>query len=107
MAVVIVKLSSALLHPAGQADAECQGATVGEVIRDCSAGHRRRVGAGTTDPPVAASRVRSPTSPRSSPALQGDRAPHSRDVEPDHEADASGPAARHYPAAGVRARMPA
>jgi len=35
---VIVKLSAALLYPVGQADAECQGATVGEVITDCCAG---------------------------------------------------------------------
>ena len=38
MAAVIVKLSAALLYPAGQADAECRGATVGEVIADCCAG---------------------------------------------------------------------
>jgi len=35
---VIVKLSAALLYPVGQADAECQGVTVGEVITDCCAG---------------------------------------------------------------------
>ena len=38
MAAVLVKLSAALLYPAGQADAECTGATVGEVITDCCAG---------------------------------------------------------------------
>ena len=38
MAAVIVTLSSALLYPAGQADAQCQGQTVAEVIADCCAG---------------------------------------------------------------------
>ena len=38
MATVVVRLSAALLYPAGQADAQCQGATVGEVIADCCAG---------------------------------------------------------------------
>lgn len=35
---MVVKLSAALLYPAGQADVECRGATVGEVVADCCAG---------------------------------------------------------------------
>jgi len=35
VAAVLVRLSAALLYPAGQADAKCEGATVGEVIADC------------------------------------------------------------------------
>jgi len=38
MAAVVVRLSAALPYPAGQADVECQGTTVGEVIADCCAG---------------------------------------------------------------------
>ena len=38
MAAVLVRLSAALLYPAGQADAQCRGATVAEVIADCCAG---------------------------------------------------------------------
>jgi len=34
---VVVRLSAALLYPAGQADAEYRGSTVGEVIEDCCA----------------------------------------------------------------------
>ena len=38
MATVLVRISAALVYPAGQADAQCRGATVGEVIADCCAG---------------------------------------------------------------------
>lgn len=38
MAAVVVRISAALLYPAGQADVACQGATVGEVIADCCDG---------------------------------------------------------------------
>ena len=38
MAAVVVRLSAALLYPAGQADVEGEGTTVGEVIEDCCAG---------------------------------------------------------------------
>ena len=34
---MVVRLSAALLYPADQADDECQGSTVGEVIEDCCA----------------------------------------------------------------------
>ena len=37
MAAVLVRLSAALLYPAGQAEAQCKGATVAEVIADCCA----------------------------------------------------------------------
>ena len=46
MAVALVRLSAALLYPAGQADVECQGSTVEEVLEDCCsrrAGLRQRV----------------------------------------------------------------
>lgn len=35
---MVVRISAALLYPAGPADVECGGATVGEVIADCCAG---------------------------------------------------------------------
>jgi len=35
---VVVRVSAALLYPARQADIECLGATVAEVINDCCAG---------------------------------------------------------------------
>jgi len=38
VAAVVVRLSAALLFPAGQAEARCRGATVAEVIADCCAG---------------------------------------------------------------------
>jgi len=37
MATVLVRISAALVYPAGQADVECRGSTVGEVIEDCCA----------------------------------------------------------------------
>ena len=38
MAAVVVRVSAALLYPAGPADVEARGGTVAEVIADCCAG---------------------------------------------------------------------
>jgi molybdopterin synthase sulfur carrier subunit len=44
VASVLVKLSASLMFPAGQADVECQGSTVREVIEDCCASRAQLAG---------------------------------------------------------------